>query len=141
MADFDLLRFMDRAEWMADSNCRGSDPNLFFPHPTEFDVAAKAKAICRACDVQAECLAYALNNNEDGIWGGTSERERRRIRRAAAGKARGPIPPPGELARREHGTVKGWRQHHHHGDETCQACRSAYAIDQQFRRPSRSVSA
>lgn len=44
----------------------------------------EAKAICRGCPVRRECLAYALANREPfGIWGGCSERERRRLRRAA----------------------------------------------------------
>lgn len=90
---FDLLKFMDRAEWTDDANCRGLNPEIFFPSRGA-DVTA-IKSICRACDVQAECLAYALNNGEHhGIWGGMSERERRGIRRQSAVNARGPIPPP-----------------------------------------------
>lgn len=100
MTDFNLLRFMTKADFMADANCLGSDPNLFFfaeneDTPIGAVKLARAKAICRGCDVQAECLAYALNNREDsGVWGGMSERERRRIRRRRATNARGPIPPP-----------------------------------------------
>lgn len=99
MSGFDIRRFMDRAEFMADANCLGLDPTLFFPHQGEFAQAVKAKAICNACDVQAECLAYALNNGENhGIWGGMSERERRRIRRGRATNTTGPIPPPTTLS-------------------------------------------
>lgn len=92
MAEFNLLRFMDRAEWVKDANCLGVNSEVFFPARGEN--TGPAKSICRACDVQAECLAYALNNGEHhGIWGGMSERQRRRIRRI---KATGPIPPPSE---------------------------------------------
>ena len=69
----------DRA-WMGQANCSGVDPDLFFP---ERGVTTReAKAVCRACVVREPCLEYALENGEKfGIWGGTSERERRRIRK------------------------------------------------------------
>lgn len=82
MDERELRLFMDRAEWMADANCRGVEARLFFPERDED--AGRVKAICRECDVQAECLAFALNSGEHfGIWGGLSERERRRLRRPA----------------------------------------------------------
>lgn len=75
-----LRALMQQPEWMADANCVGIDAELFFPQRGES--TKQAKEVCRGCDVQAECLAYALNNGEKyGIWGGLSERERRRIRR------------------------------------------------------------
>lgn len=62
-------------------SCRGSDPDVFFPDRGES--LEPAKAICAECIVRDECLEYALDNRERfGIWGGTSERERRRLRRA-----------------------------------------------------------
>lgn len=69
--------------WMQDSHCLGLDPDLFFP---ERGASTKeAKAVCRGCPVREDCLEYALANTEKfGIWGGMSERERRRIRRARA---------------------------------------------------------
>ncbi len=61
-------------------SCRGMDPDLFFPDRGES--LAPAQAICAECIVADECLEYALVNGERfGVWGGTSERERRRIRR------------------------------------------------------------
>jgi WhiB family redox-sensing transcriptional regulator len=86
VADFDLRRFMRRAEWTADANCRGVDPEIFmFTDDTRLPAGARkleaALKFCHACDVQAECLAYALNNNEIGVWGGKTEFQRRRIRR------------------------------------------------------------
>lgn len=79
-ATAECLRLFERPDWMADANCRGVDPDVFFPE-RGMDTS-QVKAICRACDVQAECLAYALNGHERfGIWGGTSERERRRLRK------------------------------------------------------------
>lgn len=66
--------------WQDDANCRGLDAEIFFTARDES--TSEAKEICHECDVQAECLAFAINNGERfGIWGGLSERERRRIRR------------------------------------------------------------
>ena len=73
--------------WMADANCAGVDPELFFPQRGESTV--EAKAVCRACPVRAQCLDYALSINErNGIWGGTSERQRRTIREQRTGTRR-----------------------------------------------------
>jgi WhiB family redox-sensing transcriptional regulator len=63
------------------ANCLGVDPSLFFPERGAS--STKAKAVCRGCTVREDCLNYALVRGEKhGIWGGLSERERRRIRRA-----------------------------------------------------------
>ena len=80
-----------RAEWDADnwrtaSACRDLDANMFFPAgetgPAALQIA-QAKAICRVCPVQTQCLEFALGTHQDyGIWGGTTEEERRQIRRA-----------------------------------------------------------
>ena len=66
--------------WQDYANCRGADADLFFPERGAS--TRKAKAICAACDVRQECLDYAITSGEKfGIWGGMSERERRRVRR------------------------------------------------------------
>ena len=69
--------------WQMFANCLGVDPDLFFP---ERGASTKeAKAVCQGCVVREDCLEYALANGEKvGIWGGLSERERRRIRRQRA---------------------------------------------------------
>lgn len=76
--------------WMARGTCHQTDPELFFPE--KGGSTREAKKICTACPVQAECLDYALDNDERfGIWGGLSERERRKVKRAmqdAAGQVR-----------------------------------------------------
>ena len=71
---FDTLAWHDRA------NCKGANADLFFP---ERGASTRtAKSICRECPVRAECLEFALSSGEKfGIWGGLSERERRRVRR------------------------------------------------------------
>ena len=73
----------DDNSWQLSANCLGVDPDLFFP---ERGASTKeAKAVCQGCEVRVDCLEYALANGEKfGIWGGRSERERRRIRRQRA---------------------------------------------------------
>jgi WhiB family redox-sensing transcriptional regulator len=69
--------------WQERANCLGVDPDLFFPERGAS--TREAKAVCRSCEVRAECLEYALDHGEKfGIWGGLSERERRRVRRQRA---------------------------------------------------------
>ncbi len=75
------------ANWREVAACRDADPDLFFPvgmaGPALRQIE-QAKRICRACPVQARCLAWALDHGvTDGIWGGTTEDERRVIRRPA----------------------------------------------------------
>jgi len=77
---------LERDEWRHFSACRDTDPNLFFPVGTTgpaLEQIANAKAVCRTCDVQNLCLEYAISTNQDsGVWGATSEEERRQMRRA-----------------------------------------------------------
>ncbi len=64
--------------WMADGNCRLHPPATFFP--SDGVGVDKARKICRDCPVMGRCLEYALEERIDhGVWGGCSERERRRI--------------------------------------------------------------
>lgn len=66
--------------WQADALCAQTDPEAFFPE--KGGSTRDAKRVCAACTVRAECLDYAMANDERfGIWGGLSERERRRLRR------------------------------------------------------------
>jgi WhiB family redox-sensing transcriptional regulator len=67
--------------WQTDALCAQTDPEAFFPE--KGGSTRDAKKICTTCEVKAQCLDYALANDERfGIWGGLSERERRRLRRA-----------------------------------------------------------
>jgi WhiB family redox-sensing transcriptional regulator len=69
--------------WQEEANCLGVDPDLFFPERGAS--TREAKSVCHACLVRGECLEYALAHGEKfGIWGGLSERERRRVRRQRA---------------------------------------------------------
>jgi WhiB family redox-sensing transcriptional regulator len=68
--------------WYERAACRGRDADCFFPEKGGSTRAAKR--ICQTCVVQVECLEYALANDERfGIWGGMSERERRRLKKRA----------------------------------------------------------
>ena len=71
---------VDELSWQDYGACRGADADLFFPERGAS--TRKAKAICGECDVKAPCLEFAIVTGEKfGIWGGMSERERRRVRR------------------------------------------------------------
>ncbi len=73
--------------WQDYANCLGVDPDLFFPERGAS--TREAKEVCRGCVVRMQCLEYTLANGEKfGIWGGMSERERRRIRRQRAAARR-----------------------------------------------------
>lgn len=66
--------------WQTEALCAQTDPEAFFPE--KGGSTRDAKRVCESCPVQAECLDYAMSKDEKfGIWGGLSERERRRLRR------------------------------------------------------------
>lgn len=79
-------------EWRRHAACRDTDPDLFFPVGTTgpaIEQIENAKAVCGECDAKADCLEYALATNQDsGIWGGTSEEERRQLRKQHAARQR-----------------------------------------------------
>ncbi|MEW6155548.1 MAG: WhiB family transcriptional regulator [Actinomycetota bacterium] len=73
--------------WRLEAACRDFDTNLFFPLTEEG--VAEAKAVCATCPVREECLEFALQTRqEDGVWGGLDEAERRRARRRRREAAR-----------------------------------------------------
>ncbi len=64
--------------WRQQAACRGLEPTICFPATDE--EAEVAKAVCDQCGVRQACLAHALGSRErEGVWGGATERERRRI--------------------------------------------------------------
>ncbi len=80
----------EEMEWVEDGLCRQVGPDLFFPSEVmvgtrmeeRYRHKTEARAICRKCPVQAECLEYALRyDNLHGIWGGTTPNQRTRLRR------------------------------------------------------------
>ena len=82
-----LLEKLETAadDWQCQAACRDTDPDLFFPVGSTglaLEQIESAKVVCQACDVKTACLEFALTTNQDsGVWGGTSEEERRPLRR------------------------------------------------------------
>ncbi|GGS60203.1 MULTISPECIES: WhiB family transcriptional regulator [Streptomyces] len=78
--------------WRDHAACRHEDPDLFFPIGTTGPAqvqSEQAKAVCRGCPVREQCLEWALDTNQSiGIWGGTTELERRALRRRARSRPR-----------------------------------------------------
>ncbi|MFD0923589.1 WhiB family transcriptional regulator [Saccharopolyspora rosea] len=87
LAELDVLAGLfeldeEEQEWQERALCAQTDPEAFFPE--KGGSTREAKRICAGCEVRAECLEYALEHDERfGIWGGLSERERRKLKRRA----------------------------------------------------------
>ncbi len=72
----------EELDWQERALCAQTDPEAFFPE--KGGSTREAKRVCTTCDVRGDCLEYALANDERfGIWGGLSERERRKLKRRA----------------------------------------------------------
>lgn len=86
--NYELPSFAEAGDssWMERGACRlpNVETWIFFPGRGDLETVAAAKAVCATCPVTTECAAYAARNNLHGIWGGTSEKERRTIRRHLA---------------------------------------------------------
>lgn len=101
-------------EWMSRALCLEVDSDLFFPNPAEHP--AEALKVCSLCPVQAECLDYALANDERfGVWGGLTAYQRVRVRRTDSRCARCHERPADGV----------WRH--------CRECRSAIAAEKHGR--------
>ena len=88
MHELDLLTFLntteedEEASWQERALCAQTDPEAFFPE--KGGSTREAKKVCVGCELRAECLEYALAHDERfGIWGGLSERERRKLKKRA----------------------------------------------------------
>lgn len=84
LLDLTVIDGAEAAEpsWQERALCAQTDPEAFFPE--KGGSTREAKRVCVSCEVRAECLEYALQNDERfGIWGGLSERERRKLKRRA----------------------------------------------------------
>lgn len=98
-------------DWRDDAACVGTDPDAFFvgkggdPKP--------ALKICRGCPVTAECLDWALRHGETGVWGATTDRQRRDLRRARGITV---------VSHWEHGDPGGAARHRREGTQPCAAC-------------------
>jgi len=91
--DIDLEAHVKNPTWRVSAACRGIDASLF--HPERGEDAMTPKTFCETCSVSEPCLAFALVNYEKhGIWGGTSEKERRVLRNILFKEGRISPPPP-----------------------------------------------
>ena len=83
-AEVSMTALDTRASWWSRAACSTADPELFFPISVSGPAVgqvARAKAVCAGCQVRRPCLGYALGTTSiQGIWGGTTEAERRRLR-------------------------------------------------------------
>lgn len=114
---------MRRGKCAEEAHADQSIAELFFPDPGGARDAAEAKAICRRCEVQLECLEFALFTAVDGIWGGTTQKERQEIR------SRSGMSLPVNTAKPiDHGTEAGAQQHRRRGEPPCIACRQGSSL-------------
>jgi WhiB family redox-sensing transcriptional regulator len=73
---------LELKDWYQHGLCKDKETALFYPETGDNTLAKKAMTLCKACPVRAECLSYALSNNESfGVWGGFTVRRRGRLRR------------------------------------------------------------
>lgn len=69
---------MERFE-IKNAPCQSVDPEIFFPDPTDYDKMKQAKSLCKECVRKTDCLDFAIATRSLGIWGGTTEIDRRSI--------------------------------------------------------------
>lgn len=88
----DMVAVMS-GKWQSQGPCRNEDPELFFPigevGASAGEQIREAKIVCGGCPVREECLTWALTCNEQGVWGGTTDNERRALKRRAGRTRRG----------------------------------------------------
>ena len=105
------LHLLSKAKCATGNLERDADDSKWFPGVGQS--AAASRAICRTCPVISECAAYAIENNLEGVWGGTTDRERSALRSAPKRRA------PEEYT---HGTQHGYQRHKLFGEEPCAEC-------------------
>lgn len=103
-------------DWPALAACKGLPTDLFIPDKERGRVDPLAVQVCAHCDVRDECLQWALDNGEVGLWGGTTDNDRKKIRRAQENKPgpKGAPPPHHSEARAQ------WNRRH--GQPQCPDC-------------------
>lgn len=102
---------IEMPDW-TEAACRGLGADLFFPERGE--PSEQIKAVCDGCPIKDACLEFALANDEEfGVWGGTSARERKRMRRHAGMRRLRPI---------NHGSLSGAQAHYRRGEQPCFRC-------------------
>ncbi len=124
------VRLFVRLPYRDHAACVGEPPEVFFPERGDWQAVEAALSVCARCPVREECLEDNLNET-DGIVGGTSAKERRRLRKERA-KAHGynrvqdmPYSLRGVVTPIPHGTAAGAKAHRRRGEELCRRCREA----------------
>lgn len=107
-------------EWKQHAACKGVDVSLFYMDRGDHSTLKMIRAMCETCPVQTECLNYSIDMGEKhGIWGGKTEKQRRKIRRERGGRK--------VTVRQEtHGTDGGYQLHLRAGTPPCDGCREAH---------------
>ena len=116
-------------QWTSKARCIGVDPSVFFPEEASgHDWHAEAKSICARCRVRSECLEAAIERGEVGVWGGTDEEERRRIRRdrGLLGTYHRELQPCG--------TEAAYQRHRRNAEVACEECLRAHRLHIAVRR-------
>jgi WhiB family redox-sensing transcriptional regulator len=116
---------------MDDAACAGYEfPEAFFPGREE-GADPTVLAFCKRCPVRAECLQYALDNGEHGVWGGTTDKQRDYQRRHVD---RTPMKRRPTRPRPACGTPGGRKSHSYYGEPICDECRAAEAAQKREQR-------
>ena len=80
----ELHELLERPPWMADAACAEHPELPWVPNSERTGATSAQLEVCAGCLVRAECLSWAIDNDEVGVWAGTNQRERRRLRRGVA---------------------------------------------------------
>lgn len=117
---------LDPDGWRLSAACRGHNPDIWHPEKGDTRTAAIAHAICNTCPVIDPCRTHAIEHRERGIWGGTSERQRKTIRSEAF---RGRIGQEPAAC----GTDSGYSRHRRHMEDPCDDCAEAHRTANRLR--------
>ena len=124
-----MTAWMTRGLCAEEAKADLSVAELFFPDPGGKNDALEAKDLCSRCTVQVDCLRFAMSTAVDGIWGGTTAKERQEMRRRM-----GTSLPSGWPRPIDYGTEAGAQQHRRRGESPCAACREGSAREHRERR-------
>ena len=110
-------------DWWSRGACRDMDLKLFFNNEFPAQPNPEAVRACAQCPVQAECYTHAIHKEDHGFWAGTTETERRKIRKAAGITLE--QHRPFDIFISTHGTPTGYQRHRRNGEPACDACKEA----------------
>jgi|TARA_R110002012_G_scaffold299314_2_gene498362 WhiB family redox-sensing transcriptional regulator len=87
------MNSINEHNWRKKAACKGMNPEEFFPERGTYSTQTLALRACATCEVTEPCLAFALKFNEPGVWGGTSSRQRRILKRQLSATKSGGLKP------------------------------------------------